>query len=52
MCRIVENFGEDDADGPDLIAVDISAVSDVAPMILADQREKPAIQIGTTVSAG
>jgi YD repeat-containing protein len=33
FCRNVENSGEEGANGPDLIAVDISAGSDVAPIV-------------------
>ena len=38
LYRIAENFGEVGVDGGDLIAVDVSAVSDVAPIVLDVRR--------------
>jgi len=49
FCRIVENFGEDGAEGPrsDRWSA-ISAVCDVAPIVSDDRCEKPATGMGTT----
>ena len=46
--RIVENFGEDEADRPMGSSFTISAVTDVTPIVQYDRCERPGIELDET----